>query len=153
MQNTASGSYQNLATGVFADVTITGSAPVITSQPADQTVAAGATAMFSIGASGAGTLTYQWQRDGLDISGANSDSYATPTVTDADNGAQYRCVVSNAFGSTTSATATLTVGNAGGGGGGGGKKSGEGGGCSNLGAAGTPMLLALLLTRRRRRQG
>lgn len=153
MQNTASGSYQNLATGVFADVTITGSAPVITSQPADQTVAAGATAMFSIGASGAGTLTYQWQRDGLDISGANSDSYATPTVTDADNGALYRCVVSNAFGSTTSATATLTVGNAGGGGGGGGKKSGDGGGCSALGATGTPMLLALLLTRRRRRQG
>src|SRR5262249_58970275 len=42
-------------------------------------------------------------------SGANSSSYTIAAVTSADNGAQFRCVVSNTAGSATSNSATLTV--------------------------------------------
>jgi uncharacterized protein (TIGR03437 family) len=43
------------------------------------------------------------------ISGANSSSYMISSTTSADNGAKFRCIVSNAFGSATSNEATLTV--------------------------------------------
>ena len=48
--------------------------PTITTQPASQTVTEGATATFSVVASGQGTLTYQWRRGGTAISGATSSS-------------------------------------------------------------------------------
>ncbi|MFL6209944.1 MAG: PQQ-dependent sugar dehydrogenase [Pyrinomonadaceae bacterium] len=83
--------------------------PSITQHPADQTVVAGQTATFSVQASGAQTLNYQWQRNNVDIMGANSTSYTTPPTTLADNGAQFRCVVTNGFGPATSNNATLTV--------------------------------------------
>jgi len=34
-------------------------------------------------------LTYQWQKNGVDIPGAFGASYTTPVLTAADNGAQY----------------------------------------------------------------
>jgi glucose/arabinose dehydrogenase len=84
--------------------------PSITQQPADQTVNAGQTATFNVQASGATPLSYQWQRNNVDIPGANSSSYTTPPTTLADNGAQFRCIVSNAFNpSATSNNATLSV--------------------------------------------
>jgi Glucose / Sorbosone dehydrogenase/Immunoglobulin domain len=86
-------------------------APGITAHPQDQTVQAGGSATFSVTASGAQPLAYQWQRDGLDISGANATSYTITGVQPADNGAQFRCRVSNAYGSTTSNPARLTVSN------------------------------------------
>ncbi len=45
-------------------------APTITTQPANQTVAAGQTATFSVVATGTAPLTYQWQKNGSAISGA-----------------------------------------------------------------------------------
>ncbi len=45
----------------------------------------------------------------MNIPGANSASYTISSVSTGDNGAQFRCVVSNAFGSATSNNATLTV--------------------------------------------
>ncbi|MCC7509894.1 MAG: immunoglobulin domain-containing protein [Planctomycetes bacterium] len=154
LQQTASGSYYNLATGALIDITVTGQPPTITADPSDQTAPEGATATFTVSATGSGTLSYQWQQGGADIIGANSTSYTTPTLTLADNGAQFRCVVSNAFGSTTSAVATLTIGNAGGGGGGGGKGSDDGGGCSTLrgGVWTVPLAVMLLVLWRRRRR-
>jgi len=47
-------------------------APTITSQPVSQNVTAGEAATFAVAASGTGPLTYQWQKNGADISGANS---------------------------------------------------------------------------------
>jgi hypothetical protein len=83
--------------------------PAITAQPASVTVAAGATATFSVTATGSATLAYQWRRNGTNIAGATSASYTTPATTPADDGAQFSVVVSNGFGSVTSANATLTV--------------------------------------------
>lgn len=83
-------------------------APSITTQPANQSVTAGQTAMFSVSATGT-ALSYQWQRNGTDIQGATGSSYTTPATTSADNGAMYRVVVSNPGGSVTSGAALLTV--------------------------------------------
>src|SRR5439155_23209617 len=84
-------------------------APSITAQPANQTVAAGQTATFSVTASGTPTLNYQWQKNGSDITGATSASYTTPVTTTADSGELFRVVVSNSAGNVTSNSATLTV--------------------------------------------
>src|SRR5207302_1356611 len=84
-------------------------APSITNQPASQTVTAGQTATFSVGASGTAPLSYQWKKNGTAISGATSSSYTTSATTSADNGSQFTVVVSNTAGHLTSNAATLTV--------------------------------------------
>jgi hypothetical protein len=84
-------------------------APAITSQPAGQTVVAGQTATFSVAATGTAPLSFQWRRNGVNISGAASPSYTTPATSAADSGAQFSVVVRNAAGGATSSNATLTV--------------------------------------------
>jgi beta-galactosidase len=54
-------------------------------------------------------LNYQWMKNGMAISGANSASYTTPATTLSDNNSTFAVVVSNNSGSVTSSTATLTV--------------------------------------------
>ncbi len=64
----------------FADfLGINLNAPVITAQPVTQTVNPGASAQFSVAATGA-ALAYQWRKNGANISGATS---ATLTVANA----------------------------------------------------------------------
>jgi hypothetical protein len=60
-------------------------------------------------ASGTAPLSYQWQRNGSNISGATSSSYTISSVSASDNGDTFRAVVSNSAGSATSNAATLTV--------------------------------------------
>jgi glucose/arabinose dehydrogenase len=92
------------------EATLTVNAPPnITTHPANVTVAQGQPATFSISATGSTPFTYQWQRNLVNISGANSSSYTTPATVFADNGAKFRCVVTNAFGAANSNEATLTV--------------------------------------------
>src|SRR5215470_2259397 len=95
--------------GGYSGGSLNGGAPYITTQPTSQTVSAGQTATFSVAASGTAPLSYQWQKNGADITGATSASYTTPVTTTADSGEQFRVVVSNAAGTATSNTATLTV--------------------------------------------
>ncbi|HEX8136527.1 MAG TPA: PQQ-dependent sugar dehydrogenase, partial [Pyrinomonadaceae bacterium] len=83
--------------------------PSITTHPQNQTVTLGQTATFSVSATGTTPLGYQWQKNGTNISGANSPTYTTPPTTASDNGAQYRVIVSNSVQSVTSNIATLTV--------------------------------------------
>ncbi len=64
---------------------------------------------FSVVAGGTPPFSYQWQRNGVEIAGANAASFTTPTVQLGDSGTLYRVVVSSPFGSTMSASATLTV--------------------------------------------
>ncbi|MGO8675015.1 MAG: beta strand repeat-containing protein, partial [Limisphaerales bacterium] len=83
-------------------------APAIVSQPVSQTVAAGANVSFSVTASGAAPLSYQWQFNGANLSGATTGSLTLTSVQTADAGS-YTVVVSNSFGSVTSAAAVLTL--------------------------------------------
>jgi hypothetical protein len=96
------------------------SAPTISMQPTSQMVHAGSAATFSVTASNpsgySGTLSYQWmQASGMmgatytNISGATMASYTTPATTMADNGMTFVVKVTNAYGTTTSSAATLTV--------------------------------------------
>jgi len=96
--------------GAVFKVEFTGSqAPRITTQPVSQTVPVGGSATFTVTASGAAPLTFQWQRDGVDIPGATAASFTISNVTLADDGATFRAVVRNNAGSATSNSATLTV--------------------------------------------
>jgi hypothetical protein len=63
---------------------------------------------FAVTAIGQGPLSYQWKKGGVNIAGATSATYyiANPQAGDAGS---YTVVVTNAFGSTTSNAATLTV--------------------------------------------
>src|SRR5204863_8741073 len=89
-------------------------APVITTQPANQAASAGATTTFTAGASGNPAPTVQWQvstNNGStfsDISGASSPTYAFTTAA-VDTGKQFRAVFTNSVGSATSNAARLTV--------------------------------------------
>ncbi len=95
-------------TSLAATLTVN-SQPTITMQPVNQTVVAGQTATFTVVATGTAPLSYQWQKGGTNISGANSVSYTTPATALTDNGSQFNVVVSNSLGNIASNTVTLTV--------------------------------------------
>lgn len=99
------------ATSASATLTVTSApvAPSISTQPANQTVTAGQTATFSVVAAGTAPLTYQWQKNNLNISGATSASYTTPPTVTGDSGASFRVKVANSVNSIMSNPATLTV--------------------------------------------
>jgi glucose/arabinose dehydrogenase len=94
---------------IFKIVYSTNSAPVIITQPVSQTVSAGQSVTFSVTASGTSPLAYQWQKNGVNISGATASSYSISNITTSNAGG-YRVIISNSFGSVTSNTAQLTVG-------------------------------------------
>ena len=88
--------------------------PLLTQQPTNQAVAPGSAANFTIVASGSSPLSYQWQKNYLDL--GNGGHYAgctTPTLTissvDASDMASYRCVVANVYGRTNSNPVTLLL--------------------------------------------
>jgi hypothetical protein len=89
-----------------------GTVPVISAQPANQTVNSGQPATFSVVATGSGTLSYQWQKSSTNISGATQSTYTIPATTAADDGSQFAVTVSDSAGSVTSSSATLTVNSA-----------------------------------------
>jgi len=84
-------------------------APSISQQPADRTVSVGASASFTVAATGSAPLSYQWQRNQVDIGGANAATYTLPSAQLSDSGAKFRAIVTNAISSATSNEATLTV--------------------------------------------
>jgi hypothetical protein len=94
---------------VFHGGSTSATAPSITTQPASQTVTVGQSASFSAAATGTAPLNYQWQKNGVNITGATAASYATPATTSSDTGSTFRVVVTNTTGTATSASATLTV--------------------------------------------
>ncbi len=97
------------SSGATLTVTAGAVAPTITTQPQSQTVTVGATATFSVVATGTAPLSYQWSKDSVAISGATSASYTTPATVSGDNGASFTVTVTNAAGSQPSNGATLMV--------------------------------------------
>ncbi|MDP3360453.1 MAG: LamG-like jellyroll fold domain-containing protein, partial [Lutibacter sp.] len=83
-----------------------------TSQPISQTLCEGSNATFSITATGA-ISSYQWRKNGVNISGANAASYTVNNITTANNG-NYDIVLTGVGGTcpnaySTVATLTATV--------------------------------------------
>jgi beta-galactosidase len=100
----------NFPGGVVCDSGSTGvPAPTITTQPTAQSVAVGATATFTVAATGSGTLGYQWYRNGSPVTGGTSASYTTAATVATDNGASFSVLVTNAGGAVISNAVTLTV--------------------------------------------
>ena len=99
------------AATVSAPVSITVSSntpPAITQQPVSLVVTQGNTATFSVTAIGAAPLSYQW-RFGIPGTGGANLAGATNAILSVTNAGNYRVIITNLFGSATSAVATLTV--------------------------------------------
>ncbi len=84
-------------------------APLVTLQPEDQLAVVGEDATFQVSASGSTPISYQWQKDQVDLAGATESTLVYTAATMADDGALFRCIVSNGEGQDTSEEAVLTV--------------------------------------------
>ena len=89
--------------------------PVITNEPANQSIVVGQNATFAVVATGQLPLSYQWQvlpsgspnwvnlADGAGYSGSATANLTVIGPPTADNGEPFQCVVTNELGSATSA--------------------------------------------------
>jgi Concanavalin A-like lectin/glucanases superfamily len=80
----------------------------IRQDPASTTAYAGHAVQFTVQADGTAPLLYQWFKANNEISGATSSAYGF-TCSTADDGAGFYAIVTNNYGSATSAVAILTV--------------------------------------------
>jgi hypothetical protein len=115
VQFTNAGTYQAIVTNLWgppqarsASLTVNGP-PIIVDPPATQTVGAGNPLTLAVSALGTAVLRYQWQQNQADLPGATSASLTIPSFQTANEG-NYRVVVSNDFGSATSAEARVMIG-------------------------------------------
>lgn len=94
----------------FAEGSITTSfgLPIIISQPQGITIAKGDSLKLHIGVAGRGTLSYQWKKDGVDISSKDSSYYLKKGASYSDSG-YYKCIISNSSGSVTSDSVKVVV--------------------------------------------
>ncbi|UGQ45695.1 M4 family metallopeptidase [Massilia endophytica] len=109
--------YAAINVGTDVPETTGGGSVSINTQPASITVAPGATASFTVGATG-GTApySYKWYRNNTLISGATAATYSF-TAQSTDNGAVFKATVTDSSTTpvtATSANATLTVSSGGG---------------------------------------
>jgi hypothetical protein len=87
----------------------------ITANPENKLVPAGTTAGFTVAATSANPITYQWQSTTpggnvfTDIPGATSATYTTPTLTAAQDNTKFRAVLTAGADTATSGEATLRV--------------------------------------------
>lgn len=97
------------AASANAVLKITEANPAISAQPTDVTAYEGESATFSATATGMPSLSYQWYKDGVAISGASGSTYSISNLTLASNGAKFKVFISNSKGSITSNEAVLGV--------------------------------------------
>jgi len=115
----SAGSYDVVVSNAYGSITscvatlMVGYPPVITSQPTSLMLMDGASATFSISATGTSPLFYQWQFNGVNladnssVAGSQSNVLTLTGVTSVDRGT-YQVVVNNAYG-LTNAIAVLEV--------------------------------------------
>lgn len=102
-------------TGNSATLTVvTGAAPVFSLQPASQAVTTGTTVVLTSAATGAPAPTFQWQKNGSNITNGSNISGATTntltlTAVTGTNAGSYTVVATNVVASTPSSAAVLTV--------------------------------------------
>ena len=103
--NTAGAATSNAATLI---VSLASALPVIATQPSSHTIGAGQSAVFSVVATGNPTPAYQWQKNGVAISGATGATLSISAAQLADSGS-YAVSATNSVGAATSVPVTLTV--------------------------------------------
>ncbi|MDQ3015118.1 MAG: PQQ-dependent sugar dehydrogenase, partial [Bacteroidota bacterium] len=84
-------------------------APFVSVNPQSILISEGEDARFFIAASGEQPLFYQWQKDGVDIPGADTSFYIFTNAMLSDSGSLFRCIVQNLNGADTSLAAVLKV--------------------------------------------
>jgi sugar lactone lactonase YvrE len=93
-------------------ITVTGSGvtspPSFTTQPVSQTVTAGSAVSFTVAVNGSPTPTLQWEKDGVNLSGATSATFSIASARTSDAGS-YMAIATNSAGSVISNSAALTV--------------------------------------------
>jgi hypothetical protein len=95
-------------TSTAATLTIIAGAPLITAEPQDQIASPGAGITFTVQASSATPLSYQWKFNGADVPGETNATLQLPNVT-ASQAGTFRVVVGNSLGTQNSRDAILTV--------------------------------------------
>ncbi len=114
VQTTNAGNYFVIITNLFGSVTSSVTAltvitsPVITTNPAAQSIVQGGTANFSVTAIGIQPLAYQWLFNGTDIPGATTNLYSLANI-QLTNAGNYSVIITNIAGSVTSSPAALAV--------------------------------------------
>jgi autotransporter-associated beta strand protein len=86
-----------------------GVAPYIVAQPADLTADQGTSVTFTVTAQGTAPLVYQWRRNGVAVATPSTEPSLTLDSVAAGSAGNYDCIITNATGTVTSATATLVV--------------------------------------------
>lgn len=110
--NADGGSYTCIVTNTCGDVTTTAAtltvspATAISTQPNGGTYCEGDNVSLSVTSTGGG-LSYQWQLNGSNVSGATSASYSMLAST--SNNGDYTCIINGDCGNATSNTATVNV--------------------------------------------
>jgi len=89
-------------------VSLPSTPPSIIRQPQGTTVSESDSYMFSVSVSGTDPLSYQWMKNGTELSGKTASSLSLLNLSSADEG-DYSVWITNAYGSVTSLVATLTV--------------------------------------------
>jgi Immunoglobulin domain len=98
----------SLSANATLTVEPTDAPPSISQQPAGRVATPGETVILTVEASGTPPMSYQWRWEGMDLPNANSDRLVLSSVS-LTNAGLYSVVVSNPFGTATSADALLTV--------------------------------------------
>ena len=117
VMNAANWTLSTSSVGQYSGCQFIGGAPVITGNPPNRTICSGGNTTFSVTATGA--TSYQWYQNAgsgfvaltntAPFSGALTSTLTITGATATINGTQYRCVATNASGSATSNSGTLTV--------------------------------------------
>ena len=111
---TGFGSVTSAPPAILTVNTQTNQSPTITSPPHSRTNSVGTTATFSVAATGPGTLSYQWQKNGANlanggnVSGATSTNLTLTSVSFSD-AASYQVVVTGNGSVTSTPPAVLTI--------------------------------------------
>jgi len=84
------------------------SAPIVITQPQSQTVQVGSNVTVTVAANGSSSLSYQWFFNGSQVLGQTNTTFQINNV-QLSNGGNYSVTITNAYGSTNSAIAQLTV--------------------------------------------
>jgi uncharacterized repeat protein (TIGR01451 family) len=109
------GNYAAKASNAFGStqssnaVLVVNAPPTIVSQPTNQTIVLGDSAVFRVLAAGTAPLSYQWSFGGTNLSGATSNVLVVTNVQFGNIGS-YAAGAFNAFGSANSSNAFLTIG-------------------------------------------